>query len=106
MHSPSLPDVKQVSHHSEQHLCGVDGAVVIGRHLVADQVLALLGSQLLAFTEGIDVDKVVDVLSPVGGQQQETNNNSLVNVCSCTYKKQQQIKQLSINEDEVGGSSC
>lgn len=78
MHSPSLPDVEQVSHHSEQHLCGVDGTVVIGRHLVTDQVLALLGCQLLAFAEGIDVDKVVDVLTPAGRKQQQQKKKQLV----------------------------
>lgn len=61
---PSLPDVEQVSHHPQQHLCGADGIVVICRHLVANQVLALLCCQLLAFTEGIDVDEVVDVVTP------------------------------------------
>ena len=66
--SPSLADVEQVSHHPEQHLRGADGTVVVCRHLVADEVLALLGCQLLAFTEGIDVDKVVDVLTPAGKQ--------------------------------------
>lgn len=33
---------------------------------MADEVLALLGCQLLAFAEGIDVDKVIDVLAPAG----------------------------------------
>ncbi len=63
---PSFADVEQVSHHPEQHLGGADGTVVICRHLVADEVLTLLSCQLLAFTEGIDVDKVVDVLTPAG----------------------------------------
>lgn len=70
--SPSLPNVEQVSHHSEQHLRGIDGTVVVCRHLVADQVLALLGRQLLAFAEGVDVDKVVDVVTPAGGRRRTT----------------------------------
>lgn len=63
---PSFADVEQVSHHPEQHLCGADGTVVICSHLVTNKVLALLGRQLLAFTEGVNVDKVIDVLAPAG----------------------------------------
>lgn len=63
--SPSFADVQQVSHHPEQQLAGADGTVVVGRHLVPDEVLALFGRQLFAFAEGIDVDKVEDVLAPV-----------------------------------------
>lgn len=63
---PPFADVQQISHHPEQHLGGADGTVVICRHLVADEVLALLGCQLFAFTKGIDVDKVIDVLTPAG----------------------------------------
>lgn len=62
--SPSFADVQQVSHHPEQQLAGADGTVVVGRHLVPDEVLALFGRQLFAFAEGIDVDKVKDVLAP------------------------------------------
>lgn len=49
---------------------------------MTDQVLALLGCQLLAFAEGIDVDKVVDVLTPAGRKQQQKKkqNNLLVNL--------------------------
>lgn len=63
---PSLADVEQVSHHPEQHLLDADGTIVICRHLVTNKVLALLCCQLLAFAEGIDVDKVVDVFAPAG----------------------------------------
>lgn len=63
---PSLADVKQVSHHPKQHLCGAYGTVVICCNLVADEVLALLCCQLLAFSKGINVDKVIDILSPAG----------------------------------------
>lgn len=77
LHSPSLPNVKEVSHHPEQHLSGVDGTVVICRHLVTDQVLALLGRQLLAFTEGIDVDKVVDVFTPGHDKTHKAESNTL-----------------------------
>lgn len=62
--SPSFANVQQVSHHPEQQLAGADGTVVVGRHLVPDEVLALFGRQLFAFAEGIDVDKVKDVLTP------------------------------------------
>lgn len=62
--SPSFADVQQVSHHPEQQLAGADGTVVVGRHLVPDEVLALFGRQLFAFAKGIDVDKVKDVLAP------------------------------------------
>lgn len=61
---PSFSNVKQVSHHPEQHLHSIDGTVVICRHLVANEVLALLGSQLFAFAKGVNVDKVVYVLAP------------------------------------------
>lgn len=40
---------------------------------MTNKVLALLGCQLLAFTEGVDVDKVIDVLTPAG-----TELNSLI----------------------------
>lgn len=63
---PSFADVKQVSHHPEQHLGGADGTVVICCHLVTNKVLTLLGRQLLSFTKGIDVDKVIDVLTSAG----------------------------------------
>lgn len=62
--SPSFADVQQVSHHPEQQLGGADGAVIVGRHLVPDEVLALFGRQLFTFAEGIDVDKVKDVFTP------------------------------------------
>lgn len=64
--SPSLANVEQISHHPEEHLCSADGTVVICCHLVANEVLTLLGCQLLAFTKGINVDKVIDVLTPAG----------------------------------------
>lgn len=63
---PSFADVQQVSHHPEQQFVGADGAVVVSRHLVPDEVLALFGCQLLAFAEGVDVDKVKDVFTPAG----------------------------------------
>lgn len=55
---PSFADVEQVSHHSEQHLGGADGTVVICRHLVTNKVLTLLGRQLLAFTKGINASPI------------------------------------------------
>lgn len=77
---PSFTDVQQVSHHPEQHLGGADGTVVICRHLVADEVLALFGCQLFAFTKGINVHKVIDVLTPA-----ETRTNPFV--CKCVQRK-------------------
>lgn len=70
---PSFADVQQVSHHPEQHLGGADGTVVICRHLVANEVLALLGRQLFAFTKGINVDKVIDVLTPAETRLNKSN---------------------------------
>ena len=72
---PSLPDVKQVPHHPEECLRGADGAVVVCCHLVANEVLALLGCQLFASPEGVDVDKVVDVLAPAGIKFNKANMN-------------------------------
>lgn len=63
---PSFADVQQVSHHPEQQFVGADGAVVVGCHLVPDEVFALFGRQLLAFAEGVNVDKVKDVFTPAG----------------------------------------
>lgn len=69
---PSFANVKQVSHHPEEHLCGANGTVVICRHLMANEILALLSSQLLSFTKCINVDIVIDVFTPVGQRRTYT----------------------------------
>lgn len=65
-YSPPLADVEQVTHHAQQQLGGADGAVVIRRHLLSDQVLTLFRRQLLAFPKRIDVNVVVDIATAAG----------------------------------------
>lgn len=73
---------------------------------MTDQVLALLGCQLLAFAEGIDVDKVVDVLTPAERNQQQkktkqfapvTERKKLVNDNLTLFKIQREFQRKTLN---------